>query len=91
MQHKFSEKGKIISKALAEVVREERAILGKSQRIFAFEYGVERSLINRIENATNEVKFISICIIAEMLGLKYSQFVAKLENYLPEGFKLLDD
>lgn len=91
MQHKNFEKSKIIIQVLGEIVREKRKHLGKSQRLFADEYGVEKSLVNRVENGTNEVKLLSLFTISEMFGLKPSELLLEIENRLPNGFSVLED
>ena len=91
MQHKNSHKGKIVLKILGEIVREERDKTNKSQRLLADEYGVQKSLLNRIENVSNEPKFLSVFTISELIGLKPSELMKRIEEKLPENFTMLDD
>ncbi len=91
MQHKNSHKGKIVLEILGEIVREERDKTNKSQRLLADEYGVQKSLLNRIENCSNEPKFLSIFTISEIIGLKPSELIKKIEERLPEDFSMLED
>jgi len=91
MQHKNSKKAKIVIEILGEIIREKREELGKSQRLLADEFGVEKSLINRIEKATNEPKLISIFTVAELLKIKPSELISEVESRLPQGFKVLED
>lgn len=90
MQHKYSNKANIIKQLLGEIIREKREKLGKSQRLLADEYGVEKSLLNRAENATNETKIISLFTISELLGTKPSEILKEVENRLPKNFSILD-
>lgn len=91
MQHKNSKKAKIVIEILGNVIREERIKLGKSQRLLADEYDIEKSLVNRMEKASNEPKLISIFTIAELLGLKTSELIKLVEERLPKDFTVLED
>ena len=91
MQHKNSKKAKIVVDLLGQVIHEERVKLGKSQRLLADEYGVEKSLVNRMEKASNEPKIVSIFTVAELLGMKPSEVLKRVEDRLPKGFSVLED
>lgn len=91
MQHKNSKKAKIVIEILGEIIREKREELGKSQRLLADEFGVEKSLINRMEKAVNEPKLISIFTVCELLKIKPSELIRQLETRLPDEFKLLEE
>ena len=91
MQHVELEKRKIILNALAEVVKKLRNKTEKSQRMLAFEYGLHKSLINRMENSLSEPKLFSILKIAQIFGIKPSKFLQLLEKELPEGFTILEE
>ncbi len=91
MQHKYSKKAEIILELMGQIIKEERNKLNKSQRLLADEYGVEKSLLNRIENSSNEAKIISIFTICEMLGIKPSSLIKRIEEKLPQGFSVLED
>jgi len=58
--------------------------LGKSRRMLAFEYGLRKSLVNRIENTKSEVK------IAKVLGMNVSELLYEVEKELPKNFEVLD-
>ena len=91
MQHKNFYKGKIVLEILGKIIKEEREKMQKSQRLLADEYGVQKSLVNRIENGINEPKFLSLFTISEILGLKPSELMRKIEEKLPENFSMLED
>ena len=76
---------------LGQIVREERIKLGKSQRLLADEYDVEKSLINRTEKATSELKLISLFTIAHLLKTTPSILLGKVEKKLPDNFTLFDE
>ena len=75
MQQGYSENSKLILKALAKVISDRRKAIDKSQRLLAYEYGMQSSLISRIESASNDPKFLSIWAISEALGLKMSELL----------------
>ena len=62
----------------------------KSQRILADEYDFQKSMLSRIESATNEAKIISLYTISEALGIKLSELITKVENTLPKDFTLIE-
>ena len=90
MQHINSQKAKIILEIIGRVVREEREKLQKSQRIFADEFDIQKSMLSRIENAVNEPKIISLFTISEALGIKLSDLIKKVEDELPKDFYLIE-
>ena len=90
MQHQYSNKAKIILEILGQVIREERENQGKSQRIFADEFDIQKSMISRIENAVNEPKIISLFSIAEALNIKLSDLIKIVEDRLPKNFSLIE-
>lgn len=90
MQHANTQKAEIIIKVLGEVIKERREKLNKSQRLFADEFGIQKSLLSRIENGTNEPKLISVCTIAYALGLKPHELIKEVDARLPDDFSLID-
>lgn len=90
MQHTNADKVKIITQAIAQVVKEQRILRSKSQRLFADEFEIQKSLLSRIENANNEPKIGSLWMIAEAFGLNASAFFKLVEEKLPKDFKILD-
>lgn len=90
MQQAYSENSKLILKALAKVIADRRKTIDKSQRLLAYEYGMQSSLISRIESATNDPKFLSVWAISEALGLKMSELLMLIENELPKDCNLTD-
>ena len=90
MQHSNSKKAQIFLETLGKVIREERLMQNKSQRILADEYDFQKSMLSRIESATNEAKIISLYTISEALGIKLSELITKVENTLPKDFTLIE-
>lgn len=91
MQHANTKKSEIIFKTLAKAIRTEREKQGKSLRLLADEFEIQKSLISRIENGINEPKIISVWTICEALGIKVSTLMKKVEDELPEEFSLIDN
>ena len=90
MQHLNSKKSELIFKALSEVLKEERIKQNKSIRILADEFDLQKSLISRLENCVNEPKLISLWSVCEALGLKPSELMKRIEEYLPKNFSLIE-
>lgn len=90
MQHANSKKSEIIFQTLAKVIKAEREKQGKSLRLFADEFDIQKSLLSRIENGINEPKLISIWTISEALGIPISKLLKKVENKLPDNFYLIE-
>ena len=90
MQPKLTEKDKIVLNAVSEVLREYRCYSSKSQRLLAYEFGLHKSLISRLEASSNNPLFLSVWRVAEAINIKPSEFVSLVEKKLPADFKLLD-
>lgn len=91
MQPKFTEQELNILKALSSVLSKKRKEAKKSQRMFAFEYGLHKSMISRFESCSSEPKLFSLWKIANILGLKLSELLCLLEAELGENINLTDD
>lgn len=85
MQHKFTEKEKIILQAISLVIKERLSVLNKSQRLLGYENGVQPSFISRMKP-----KIFSIWELSNALEMKPSEFFKLVEDKLPENFTLLD-
>lgn len=90
MQRTNFDRVKILVQAIADVIKEQRKSLLKSQRLFADEFEMQKSLLSRLENANNEPKIGSLWMISEAFGLKPSEFFKLVEQKLPKDFKILD-
>lgn len=90
MQHANSKKSKIIFELLSETLREEREKQGKSLRLLADEFEIQKSLISRLENGVNEPKLISLWTLCEALGVRPSELLRKIEEKLPADFSLIE-
>ncbi len=90
MQRTNFDRVKILVQAIADVIKEQRKSLSKSQRLFADEFEMQKSLLSRLENANNEPKIGSLWMISEAFGLKPSEFFKLVEQKLPKDFKILD-
>lgn len=90
MQRTNFDRIKILVQVIADVIKEQRKSLLKSQRLFADEFEMQKSLLSRLENANNEPKIGSLWMISEAFGLKPSDFFKLVEQKLPKDFKILD-
>lgn len=90
MRHTNSKKAEIIIELIAQALREEREKLNKSQRVLADEYDIQKSLINRLENGSNEPKIISLWSVCDALDIKLSNLIKKVEQKLPVNFSLIE-
>lgn len=90
MQPKFSKKEQLILSALANVVKTKRKEFEKSQRMFAFENDVQKSMISRFENGMNEPKLFSLWKLANAFDMKLSKFIELVEFVLEEDVDLID-
>ena len=85
-----TKKAEIIFTALAKVLRTEREKQGKSIRLLADEYDIQKSLISRLENGINEPKLISLWTICEALDIPLSEIIKRAESELPDTFSLIE-
>ena len=90
MQHTNSKKAKIIIEIFAKLIKDKREKLNLSQRLFAYEYDIQKSLISRLENGVNEPKLISIWTVCEALGVSVSSLLKEVEKSLPKNFSLIE-
>ena len=90
MQHMNTKKAEIIFTALAKVLRTERERQGKSIRLLADEYDIQKSLISRLENGINEPKLISLWTVCEALDIPLSEIIKRAERELPDTFSLIE-
>ena len=58
-------KSEIIFELLSKTLKEEREKQGKSLRLLADEFDIQKSLISRLENGVNEPKLISLWTLCE--------------------------
>ena len=90
MQHANSKKSEIIFELLSKTLKEEREKQGKSLRLLADEFDIQKSLISRLENGVNEPKLISLWTLCEALGIRLSDLLRKIEEKLPTDFSLIE-
>ena len=91
MQPKYSNKKQLILDAVGKVIVRERNKMGKSQRLFADEFDIQRSMICRLESAQNEPNLLSVWKIANAFGMKASAFLKLVENELGDDCSLIDE
>ena len=90
MQHLNTKKAQIVIETLARIIKEKREKQNKSQRLFAYEYGIQKSLLSRLENGVNEPKIISIWTVCQALNIMPSELFKLVEKELPKNFSLIE-
>lgn len=90
MRHTNSKKAEIIIELIAQLIHEEREKLNKSQRVLADKSNIQKSLINRLENGSNEPKIISLWSVCDALDIKISDLIKKVEQKLSANFSLIE-
>lgn len=91
MQPKFTKDEERILKAFSNVIKSTRKNIDKSQRMLAFEYDIQRSMISRFESGTNEPKLFSIWRLANAFGMKPSELFTLIEKELGDDITLIDN
>lgn len=89
MQQKY-DKNVYLKNKIAELVRELRKNKNYSGRKLAYEFGISRSNLNKIENALIECKIGTLLKICEALDIKFSDFAKLLEEKLGKDFTFID-
>lgn len=82
----MQEEEKILSNAVAKILRNLRHKTGKSLNLFCNEFELSTSSLNDIENAKRSVKLFSLLKIIKAYNLPVSDFFKQLENELPKDF-----
>ena len=57
----------------------------------AFEYGISKSTLSKIERGIHHCKLINLWKISEALGIKCSDLIKLLEDRLGKDFHFLDE
>ena len=89
MQQITGKKAYLLSK-IAELIQELRTQKNYSGRKLAYEYGISRSNLNKIENAVIECKISTLIKICEALDINFSDFAKLLEEKLGKDFTFID-
>jgi transcriptional regulator with XRE-family HTH domain len=84
----IEKKKQIICKATGAIVKNLRN--GKSQFLFASENDISVSIINTLEKGNKDPQLTTVFKLAEVFGMKCSDFIKLVENELPEGFNLIE-
>jgi transcriptional regulator with XRE-family HTH domain len=88
----MNQKEEIYCKMIGKAIRELRQeIKGKSLCMFAYENDIPRSTLSRIEIGDNEAKLVTLKKIAEGFGWSLSELFERIEEKLPNNFKIFDD
>lgn len=90
MQH-YSEKKRLVTQKIGELIQKLRSQKNHSCRSFAYENGLSRPNLNKIEKGLILCKSVTLMEISHALGLKFSEFVILLEKELGDDFTLIDE
>ncbi len=77
---------KILSKAVAKILKEIRHEKGKSLNLFCNEYSIPTSTLNDLENAKGNIKLFSLYKILKAYDFDIVNFINKLNEELPQDF-----
>ena len=81
----------ILAKKTGEIITKLRKPMNKSVNKLENEYDFGGDAIRRIEKGSVNCKFVTLWMIAESLGIKPSELVKKIEESLPEDFRLTEE
>ena len=79
-----------LRKALAKVIKEARVKTGKSCNKIEEEFEIGSGVLNRIENAKFDCKFMTLWKICEALDIDFSDLIINVKNTLDKNFSLID-
>lgn len=66
-------------------------LTGKSSRLFAYENDIPKSTLSRVERGENEAQLITLKKIAEGFGFSLSELFKRIEEKLPNDFKIFEE
>lgn len=87
----MQEQEKILSIAVANILKSIRLKTGKSLNLFCNEYEISTSTLNDLENAKRSVKLFSLYKILKAYNISVIDFFKKLEKELPKNFLIPDE
>ena len=90
MQDKLENSKKILQKALAEVVRENRLVKGKSIHAISAEIMMSKSIWQALETAKKDPQFSTIWRVSEALEIPLEKLIQMIKAKLGEDFTLID-
>ena len=79
-----------LRKILAQKIREARIKTGKSCNKIEEEFDIGSGVLNRIENAKFDCKFITLWKVCEALEISFSDLIISIESVLGKDFSLID-
>ena len=79
-----------LRKTLAKAIKEARIKTGKSCNKIEEEFDIGSGVLNRIENAKFDCKFITLWKICEALEIDFSDLITEIKNILSNKFSLID-
>ena len=89
MQH-TNQRSIELRKKLAKLIKEARIKTGKSCNKVEEEFDIGSGVLNRIENAKYDCKFITLWKVCEALEINFLDLILSLKNELGNNFNLID-
>ncbi len=77
---------KILSNAIAKILKEIRLEKGKSLNLFCNEYSIPTTTLNDIENGKVNVRLFSLLKILAAYKVDFVSFFEKLKTEIPSDF-----
>ena len=87
----MQEKEKILSNAVAKILKNIRFKTKKSLNLFCNEYEISTSTLNDLENGKRSVKLYSLYKILKAYQIPIVDFFIELEKELPKNFLKPDE
>jgi len=82
----MQDESKILYKAVAKVVHEQRVKNNRSYTEFCYENDIPMSTYDDIINAKTKASFYNISKLVKALGLNFEEFGKLLDENLPKNF-----
>lgn len=82
-------KKETIRKVLAKTVKRLRGT--KSQFMLGAEYDIPSSVLSDIERGVKDPQLTTLFKLASAFGLTVAEFMAEVEQEIPENFKIYDE
>ena len=85
------EKKQTLKTIIGQILKEEREKKRKSLLSFSYENDISSTALNYIERGKRDAQITTLWSILEAHDISMSEFIKKVEERLPEGFKILTE
>ena len=86
---KLAQNKLLIQEATGKVLKDLRG--KKSNYILGAEYDISTSLLSNVERGLKDPQLTTIFKLAEAFNLRPSEFVEKIEKFLPKDFTMIEE